>query len=77
MQKVGQKGWASDFWPGPPVGGPIEGILNVRGREGGGGEEEEEEKEEKEEEKEKVGSEEKQNLHLGVRKKIHLSFGIP
>ena len=35
MQKVGQKGWVSDFWPGPPVGGPIEGILTVRGREGG------------------------------------------
>ena len=38
MQKVGQKGWGTDFWPGPPVGGPIEGILTVRGREGGGGE---------------------------------------
>ena len=40
------------------------------GRKGGGGEEEEEKEEE-------VGSEEKQNLHLGVRKKIGLSFGIP
>ena len=35
MQKVCQKGWGSDFWPGPPVGGPMEGILTVGGREGG------------------------------------------
>ena len=35
MQKVGQKGWGTDFWPGPPVGGQIQGILTVRGREGG------------------------------------------
>ena len=33
MQKVGQKGWGSDFWPGPPVGGPMEGILTVGGKE--------------------------------------------
>ena len=35
VQKVSQKGWGSDFWPGPPVGGPMEGILTVGGREEG------------------------------------------
>ena len=29
MQKVGQKGRGTDFWPGPPVRGPMEGILTV------------------------------------------------
>ena len=54
MQKVGQKGWGTDFWPGPPVGRPMEGILTVGGRKEGVSEEEKEE-EEKEEEKEEVG----------------------
>ena len=48
----------------------------VRGRERAreGGREEEEEDEEDEEEKEKeVGRKEKQNLHLGVRKKLNIS----
>ena len=69
----------------------MEGILTVGGREGGregrdrgrqdgrreGGWEEEKEKEEEEEEEE-VGSEEKQNLHLGVRRKteFHWSTAI-
>ena len=35
MQKVGQKGRGSDFWPGPPVRGPMEGILTVGKNMGG------------------------------------------
>ena len=35
MQKVGQKGRVSDFWPGPPVGGPMEAILIVGKKMGG------------------------------------------
>ena len=35
MQKVGQKGRGTDFWPGPPVRGPMEGILTVGKKMGG------------------------------------------
>ena len=35
MQKVGQKGWVTDFWPGPTVEGPMEAILIVSKKMGG------------------------------------------
>ena len=64
MQKVSQNDRGTKFWGGPPVRGSAK---EVRGREGAmeGGRGEEEEEEEKKE----VGRKEKQNLHLGVRKK--------